>query len=228
MKHILVNTANKLIVSLFTSATAALTAAKGDKNLVVFAVDAKEFDGLLTADLLAMYNKLTGENVARFSTRDAGIKRLLKAIEAMPVTLPAVDHSASNARIAALLEQTDGPVVEVAGTPMHTHRRKNDPKPDAITAPRTRRVTPVEPLPCREGSKQAKLVDMLSRPEGATIPELMTALGWTDASVRAGFSWDLVNKGYGVTKADATGHYFLIIPAGHTIPAHIPLKKAAK
>lgn len=92
------------------------------------------------------------------------------------------------------------------------------------------------PIPCREGSKQAILLDMLSRPNGATMAELIDALSggnkpWTEASVRSGFGWDMKLKGYGVRSsfdADGTERFHIVVPEGHAIPAHKPLKSAPK
>lgn len=83
--------------------------------------------------------------------------------------------------------------------------------------------------PCVKGSKQSILVDMLSRPEGATMEELIAALSggrrpWTEPTVRSGFGWDLKRKGYGVrSEFDATGEerFHLIVPKRQKIPPHI-------
>lgn len=92
------------------------------------------------------------------------------------------------------------------------------------------------PIQCREGSKQAVLLDMLSRPNGATMAELIEALiggnkPWTEATVRSGFGWDMKLKGYGVRSAfaaDGTERFHIVVPEGHAIPAHKPLKSAPK
>ena len=53
---------------------------------------------------------------------------------------------------------------------------------------------------------------------------------WQEITVRAGFGWDLKNKGYGVKSsfdADGTERFFLVLPEKfQTIPAHTPLKTA--
>lgn len=61
---------------------------------------------------------------------------------------------------------------------------------------------------CREGSKQAKLVDLLSRPQGATFDELHAAMNskqfshmkpWSPSTTRSALHWDVHSvKGYGV------------------------------
>lgn len=113
-------------------------------------------------------------------------------------------------------------------------------KADGETKPNRRRGTNIipfgwEPLPCREGSKQSILVDLLSRKTGATMSELLDGLSggnkpWQEITVRAGFGWDLKNKGYGVRSefdADGTERFYLVLPEKFPrIPAHTPLKTA--
>ncbi len=87
--------------------------------------------------------------------------------------------------------------------------------------------------PCREGSKQAILVDMLSRPQGATMAELMDALSggskpWQEVTVKSGLNWDMNKvKGYGIrtSKRGDDDCYHLVLPKGMTAPLpHTPKK----
>lgn len=89
---------------------------------------------------------------------------------------------------------------------------------------------------CLAGSKQSLMVDLLGRPTGATMAELIEALAggrksWAEATVRSGFGWDMKNKGYGVrSEFDALGieRFHLIVPEGQRIPPHAPVRKARK
>lgn len=50
----------------------------------------------------------------------------------------------------------------------------------------------------REGSKQSKVLDMMRRPEGVTLAEIMTATGWQAHTVR-GFVAGTLSKKLGLT-----------------------------
>jgi len=56
-------------------------------------------------------------------------------------------------------------------------------------APRAKKVTPARP-----GSKTAKILDLLKRPGGVTLKELMKATGWQAHSVRGFLSGTLSKK----------------------------------
>jgi hypothetical protein len=66
----------------------------------------------------------------------------------------------------------------------------------------------------KAGSKQAILVDLLSRPEGATFGELYDALAqtgkpWRGVTIRSGLAWDINHiAGYGVTSELFNGEEF--------------------
>jgi hypothetical protein len=62
----------------------------------------------------------------------------------------------------------------------------------ARKAPRAKKAAPA-----RRGSKTAKIVDLLKRPEGVTLKELMKATGWQPHSVR-GFLSGTVGKKMGI------------------------------
>ena len=56
----------------------------------------------------------------------------------------------------------------------------------------------------REGSKAAKVLDLLKRPDGVTLKELMKATGWQAHSVR-GFLTGTVRKKLGLTVTSVKG-----------------------
>lgn len=117
--------------------------------------------------------------------------------------------------------------------------KKADAPVKTTTAPR--RGTGINLAPqkkvyaCREGSKQATLVDMLFRKQGATMAELLDALSggakpWKEVTVKSGLNWDMNKiKGYGIrtTKRGDDDCYHLVLPEGMTAPVpHTPKKGA--
>ena len=65
----------------------------------------------------------------------------------------------------------------------------------------------------RAGSKQAKLIEMLKRPDGATIPEVVDALQWQAHTVRGAIAGALKKKlGIDVTseKVDGRGRVYRV------------------
>jgi len=58
--------------------------------------------------------------------------------------------------------------------------------------------------PARDGSKAAKILELLKRPGGATSKELMKATGWQPHSVR-GFLSGTVGKKMGLTVTSTKG-----------------------
>lgn len=163
------------------------------------------------------------EPTRRFSTRDAGLKRT----KAAAVELSKVKRPASTMPNLETLGLAGGSRAPAA-------RAVEKKPPSSRNVRRGTNLVPIghEPIACREGSKQAILLDQLRKTEGVTMDELLESLSggnkpWTEVTVRSGFGWDLKNKGYGVrSEFDAAGveHFFLVMPAKYPkVPAHTPL-----
>lgn len=67
-------------------------------------------------------------------------------------------------------------------------------EPDKTKAPKPEpKPTPTE-RKAREGTKQALVIEMLRRPDGATIPEIVEATGWASHTTRGFFAGALKKK----------------------------------
>ncbi len=83
------------------------------------------------------------------------------------------------------------------------------PQPKAQKTPRGINLAPKEKArACKAGTKQAMLVDLLSREGGASMSELLCHLTpWKIVTVRSGLSWDMNSvKGYGIRTTHENGY----------------------
>ncbi|ACM03931.1 DUF3489 domain-containing protein [Cereibacter sphaeroides] len=72
--------------------------------------------------------------------------------------------------------------------------RKANRQPDAEPAPATEATDAPKPVTIRAGTKQAQIIALLRRPEGASIAEIVEATGWLAHSVRGLISGGLKKK----------------------------------
>ena len=81
------------------------------------------------------------------------------------------------------------PRANVASVQAKSARKATPPKkaPKGRTQPKV-----AEPKGARGGSKTAKILDLLKRPDGATSKELMKATGWLPHSVRGFLSGTVI------------------------------------
>jgi hypothetical protein len=86
--------------------------------------------------------------------------------------------------------------------PRPSRPRKATP-PKKTPKGRTKREV-AKPKVARDGSKTAKILDLLKRPGGATSKDVMKATGWLPHSVR-GFLSGTVRKKLGLTVASTKG-----------------------
>jgi hypothetical protein len=148
-------------------------------------VTASNLENMGGSDLVAIFNELTGESVKRFATRDAGMRRVLAALEEHG-TLP-VEESKPKAK---------------KGT-------KGEPKPKRITKKALRasltRVARHPGSEPREGTVMASILAVLQEENGATLNELGERFEMAETQVKGTIR--LLNHihGYGITQNDETG-----------------------
>ena len=68
--------------------------------------------------------------------------------------------------------------------------RKAKPKPEPVQMP----DAAAKPVAIRAGTKQAQIIAMLQRPEGATVAEMVEATGWLAHTVRGSISGALKKR----------------------------------
>lgn len=114
-------------------------------------------------------------------------------------------HPKSGKSAPAKKRGTKGPASRASVSPKSRARRS------AVAGP--------APLPSSKTSKQAKLTELLRRPEGATLDQMMAATGWQAHSVRGVISGVLKKRlGLAITsKKDDEGlrSYYLTAGASH-------------
>ena len=84
------------------------------------------------------------------------------------------------------------PVVACAVANVRKARPKPEPEPEPVQTPDDSES--VKPVAIRPGTKQAQIIAMLQRPEGATVAEMVAATGWLDHTVRGSISGTLKKK----------------------------------
>lgn len=199
--------------------------AKADKQDLIYVGKPEDLGEALTGpQMVALYNATAAElntglaPVTRFATKEAAVKRTM-------------------ANLTDLWELRR--TMEKAQAKPEKPKAAPKAKPATGTAPRRGTGINLAPMKkayaCRAGSKQAILVDMLSREQGATMEELLEALSggskpWKEVSVKSGMNWDMNKvKGYGIrtTKRGDDDCYHLVLPEGLTAPVPHTEKKGA-
>jgi hypothetical protein len=85
------------------------------------------------------------------------------------------------------------PVVAATMTNLHKAKLELVATPQNETETPTALATP-KPIAIRAGTKQAKIIALLQRPEGASINEIVEATGWAAHSARGMISGGLKKK----------------------------------
>ncbi len=187
-----------------------------DTQLVIMSATAKRADGIV----LPLPKSLKIGGGAATSVLKSLLKKGLVAEQ--PATADAVAWREAEDGRRVMLVITDAGLQAIGVEPGHgtrkraaaprarpkkrrqrTARKAADPKPKVKTSP----------LAVRPGTKQAMLIDLLKRRNGATIAELVAATGWQPHSVRGAISGSLKKKlGLAVTseKVESRGRVYRI------------------
>ena len=123
--------------------------------------------------MVEIWNSFTGVTpVKKFTDRKTAIARIWKAIQSLQPA-PEVQEKAAAPRDVA------------PGRPT---------KSKATGKAKGRKKAAPESQGAREGSKKAAILELLRRPGGATLKDLMAATGWQAHSVRGFISGAIVKK----------------------------------
>ncbi|MBI2818138.1 MAG: DUF3489 domain-containing protein [Acidobacteria bacterium] len=130
-----------------------------------------------THRLVDLWNSLPGFTpVKKFTDRKTAIARIWKAIQSLQPT-PEAEEKAAPAR-----DIGTGRAAEAKSTAKAKGRKKAAQDGDSNAKE------------AREGSKKAAILELLRRPDGATLKDLMDATGWQGHSVRGFISGAIVKK----------------------------------
>lgn len=227
---------------------------QADKRDHFLLASPEDLDGLSGAQIVDLYNVISSalgpdySPVKRFSDKSAATTRTW--IRLQDLANKSQKFKAATKPHAALKAAVDKAIA--SGAPVYSGQPAkatdypavaNPAKIKAATLRRSKGVN-LQPLSrvvaCRAGSKQAALVDILSRPQGATFDELKQAMSleafpnlkpWTDVTTKSSLNWDVHSvKGYGIctSKRGDVDCYHLVLPAGMSAPLpHTPRKAKA-
>ena len=92
----------------------------------------------------------------------------------------------------------------VAPSTAKSGKKATPAKKPAKTAKSAKKAGKPKPAGAREGSKTEKVLELLKRPDGATLKEIMKATGWQPHSVR-GFLSGTIGKKMGLTVNSTKG-----------------------
>jgi len=141
--------------------------------------DRREVEAMTGPELVAYYNQITGGCVKRFSSRAAGVQRVLAALER------------------ARAEEEIAPPEPCEPTP--DSREVGQPRKRGRSGAGARRYEPEGELrPPRAGSKRAQLLERLSSAEGMSWDEMEEEFGWSPRDCMDALRLLARQNGYGV------------------------------
>jgi hypothetical protein len=153
-------------------------------------------------------DSLRNRGLIRVLGGDGGPERVVITSEGMAaIGVEADDNEAQTAAETAPTSaepdspaEAPAPAGEADGAAKRAKTAKGKGKKATMTAPVTSEREPVstgEPSPKptpRAGTKQAQMIEMLKRPEGATVEQIAAATGWQHHTIRGAISGALKKK----------------------------------
>jgi Protein of unknown function (DUF3489) len=145
---------------------------------------------LSKSQLVTILSALDGERRSP-ANKDAAVKAIGRSAERLGLTADAILAAASGLLDGRLDAETwRAQLIEPETPPAAGATSNTDSMPEA-RSPRS-----------REGTKEAQLIALLRRPEGATVAQVIEATGWQPHTVRGAISGALKKKrGLAVTSA---------------------------
>jgi hypothetical protein len=172
-----------------------------DTGAGVFSTE-EQFAELIGADskrLVEIWNSLTGvKPVTKFANRKAGVARIWAAIQQLggsasmpaPEVEVATEPAVAQTSFDAVEEMPNAPVVAVDEASAIVGAQAPDvapaPTESSKKAARAKKAPKAAPAAneTRAGTKSAIILELLKRPDGVTLQELMTATSWLKHSIR--------------------------------------------
>lgn len=154
--------------------------------------------------LVDLFNKLGGPDdpqVAGFPSKAEGQKRVFARIEELALRLPMSEaapvQEVTNSEAIASEQQPEAIASEQGETEMAAAKKTKSKKPAKAKTAKAPKVAKAKTngngLP-REGSKNAKLLGLISRPGGATLAEMLKATGWKECRGTASVLAKVIGK----------------------------------
>lgn len=178
-------------------------------------------DQLSTPALVTLYNNIVFDHAAsldvtqvnRFSDRATALKRVAALLEKVGQEVVSVEAGVPTLRAVSSEEVKDFKEERAANLPQAFAAAYGQQEPAKKERKRRgfRFVFPKkdEIKECRAGTKRAQVVELLSRPDGATLEEIMAETGWSQKDAYEGTRLVHFYLGYGM-KQDENGRVRLV------------------